>query len=188
MLNKLLHLSNYKAETNECILDGLFFSLSLEEDMLRITYSATNAKRFVYLNMFPLFIQSMLSVGVLTINPLWLIRSEGKKCNENPFSCPASYPCVKNGWLESSYVVNMIDIFIYCLLAQVAGRAEEELPVFLAGRKKEFSQENPAVPCGGLLPQSAGAAQGSPIPIGPSLPSVLLILSPFLSSSHHHIY
>lgn len=54
-------------------------------------------------------------------------------------------------------MINMFDIFIYCLLAWVAGRAEGELPVFLAGRNKEFSQENPAVPCRGLLPRAAGA-------------------------------
>lgn len=45
-----------------------------------------------------------------------------------------------------------------------AGRAEGELPVFLAGRNKEFSQENPAVPYRGLPPQAAGAAKVSPIP------------------------
>lgn len=45
-----------------------------------------------------------------------------------------------------------------------AGRAEGDLPVFLAGKNKEFSQENPAVPYGGLPPQAAGAAQVSPIP------------------------
>lgn len=46
----------------------------------------------------------------------------------------------------------------------MAGRAEGELPVFLSGSNKEFSQENPAVPYGGLPPQAAGAAQVSPTP------------------------
>lgn len=56
---------------------------------------------------------------MLTMNPLWLMRSEGKKCNENLFSCPASYLCVRKGWLECSHMINMIDMFIYCPLAWV---------------------------------------------------------------------
>lgn len=57
LLNKFLHLSSYKAESNESILDGFFSpSVTWRRHAKNYILSATNAKRFVYLSRFPLSI------------------------------------------------------------------------------------------------------------------------------------
>lgn len=52
LINKFLHLSSYKAESNESILDGFFFffPLSLEEDVLRTTYSLQQMPKDLYIS------------------------------------------------------------------------------------------------------------------------------------------